>query len=149
MYWFEIKPMKRGDSDIFKDQKLLQMSVAKFVLLPKDPMLYVVYLERAENSKTEEYLLTIKGSKVESLKGESLKVKSLMDQSKLMKALNVNGSKFKFQKMKSYHISSTIFSIQSQEIQTQDCLKTISANGFSQTKNCPKSFSTIEGWNIF
>ena len=80
----------------------------------------VVYLERAENSKTEEYLLTIKGSKVESLKGESLKVKSLMDQSKLMKALNVNGSKFKFQKMKLYHISSTIFSIQSQEIQTQD-----------------------------
>ena len=98
--------MKRGDSDIFKDQKLLQMSVAKFVLLPKDPMyICVVYLERAENSKskTEEYLLTIKGSKVESLKGESLKVKSLMDQSKLMKALNVNGSKFKFQKVKLYH----------------------------------------------
>ena len=78
----------------------------------------VVYLERAENSKTEEYLLTIKGSKVESLKGESLKVKSLMDQSKLMKALNVNGAKFKFQKMKLYlYISSTVFSIESQEIQ--------------------------------
>ena len=61
MYWFEIKPMKRGDSDIFKDQKLLQMSVAKFVLLPKDPMyVCVVYLERADYSKTEKYLLTIK-----------------------------------------------------------------------------------------
>ena len=108
--------MEKGDFDIFKDQKLLQMSVAKFVLLPKDPMLYVVYLERAENSKTEEYLLTIKGSKVE--KPESLKVKSLMDQSKLMKALNVNGAKSKFQKMKLYlYISSTVFSIESQEFQ--------------------------------
>ena len=76
----------------------------------------VVYLERADYSKTEKYLLTIKRFK--SWKPESLKVKSLMDQSKLMKALNVNGAKFKFQKMKLYlNISSTVFSIESQEIQ--------------------------------